>query len=68
MRFSAVYVADEYMAFGYEGTLRLIKAIKDAVTNRSFEKNLAKRSKLPYTDWWYQQNVDAFLKGEKNNG
>ena len=66
--FSAVYVADEYMAFGYEGTLRLIKAIKDAVTNRSFEKNLAKRSKLPYTDWWYQQNVDAFLKGEKNNG
>lgn len=62
---SAVYVADEYMAFGYEGTLRLIKAIKDAVTNRSFEQNLAKRTKLPYTDWWYQQNVDKFLKEEK---
>lgn len=65
---SAVYVADEYMAFGYEGTLRLIKAIKDAITNRSFEQNLAKRTKLPYTDWWYQQNVDTFLKEVKNNG
>lgn len=65
---SAVYVADEYMAFGYEGILRLIKAIKDAVTSRSFEQNLAKRTKLPYTDWWYQQNVDKFLKEAKNNG
>lgn len=65
---SAVYVADEYMAFGYEGTLRLIKAIKDAITNRSFEQNLTKRTKLPYTDWWYQQNVDRFLKEAKNNG
>jgi nitrogenase molybdenum-iron protein alpha chain len=65
---SAVYVADEYMAFGYEGTLRLIKAIKDAITNRSFEQNLAKRTKLPYTDWWYTQNNDKFLKEVKNNG
>ena len=66
--YSAVYVADEYMAFGYEGTLRLIKAIKDAVTNRSFEKNLAKRSKLPYTKWWYEQEVDTFLKEETKIG
>ncbi len=60
---SAVYVADEYMVFGYEGTLRFIKAIKDAVTNRSFEKNLAARTKLPYTDWWYKQKNDKFLQG-----
>lgn len=59
--FSAVYVADEYMAFGYEGTLRLIRAIKDALTNRSFETNLFAHTTLPYTDWWYQQNSDAFL-------
>lgn len=61
---NAVFVADEYMVFGYEGTLRFIKAIKDAITNRSFGANLAKRAKLPYTEWWYQQNADKFLNQE----
>ena len=65
---SAVFVGDEYMVFGYEGTLRFIRSIKDAVTNRSFEKNLAKHSKLPYTDWWYKQNNDTFLRGGNKNG
>lgn len=62
---SAVYVADEYMCFGYEGTLRLVEAIRDAVTNRSFETNLAKHCRLPYTDWWYQQPNDTFLNQGK---
>lgn len=61
----AVYVADEYMIFGYKHTLEFAQSILDSIRNRSFEKNLAKRVKLPYTDWWYQQNVDAFLEGEK---
>jgi len=59
--FSAVYVADEYMIFGYAGTLRFAKAIRDAVRNRSFEKNLAARIKLPYTDWWYSQDKQIML-------
>ena len=61
----AIYVADEYMIFGYKHTLEFAKTILDAIRNRSFEENLAKRSKLPYTDWWYQQNVDAFLEEVK---
>ncbi|MDR0862464.1 MAG: nitrogenase [Oscillospiraceae bacterium] len=52
---SAVYVADEYMIFGYKGTLNFIRNILDTVRNRSFETNLAKRTKTPYTDWWYDQ-------------
>ncbi|MFP3153811.1 nitrogenase [Lachnospiraceae bacterium ZAX-1] len=52
---TAVYVADEYLIFGYKGTLAFAKMVADAVRNRSFEKNLAARVKLPYTDWWYQQ-------------
>ena len=32
---------------------------------KGFEENLAKRTKLPYTDWWYNQNVDAFLEEAK---
>lgn len=61
----AVYVADEYMIFGYKHTLEFAQSILDSIHNRSFEKNLARRVKLPYTEWWYKQNVDAFLEGGK---
>lgn len=61
----AVYVADEYMIFGYKHTLEFAQAILDSIHNRSFEKNLARRVKLPYTDWWYKQNVDTFLEEVK---
>lgn len=60
---SALYVADEYMIFGYRGTLNFAHSVLDTIKNRSFEKNLAKRVKLPYTDWWYQQENSTFLKG-----
>lgn len=62
--FAAVYVADEYTVFGYEGTLSFAKLIRDTVTNRSFEKNLAARIKLPYTKWWYEQGNDKFINPE----
>ena len=61
----AVYVADEYMIFGYKHTLDFANSILDSIRNRSFEKNLAKRTKLPYTDWWYKQSVGEFLVQEK---
>lgn len=61
----AVYVADEYMIFGYKHTIEFAQSILDSIHNRSFEKNLARRVKLPYTDWWYQQNVDKFLEEAK---
>lgn len=47
----AVFVADEYMIFGYKHTLEFAHTILDTIRNRSFEENLAKRVKLPYTDW-----------------
>jgi nitrogenase molybdenum-iron protein alpha chain len=52
---TAVYVADEYMIFGYKGTLNFARTVRDSLSNRSFEKNLAVRVKLPYTNWWYEQ-------------
>lgn len=61
---AALFVADEYFIFGYKGTLNFAKSVLDTVRNRSFEKNLAARVKLPYTDWWYQQNNSSLLKGE----
>ncbi|MDP4177309.1 MAG: nitrogenase component 1 [Bacillota bacterium] len=63
--YPAVYVADEYMIFGYKGTLDFAHVVLDTIRNRSFEKNLAKRVKLPYTDWWYKQEVDLFLESTK---
>ena len=60
-----MYVADEYMIFGYKHTLEVARTSLDTIRNRSFEENLAKRSKLPYTDWWYTQQVDTFLEEAK---
>lgn len=51
----AVYVGDEYLALGYKGTLALARMVIDAVTNRSFETNLARHAKVPYTNWWLSQ-------------
>ncbi|MDR2610358.1 MAG: nitrogenase [Clostridiales Family XIII bacterium] len=61
---ASVFVADEYTIFGYRGTLNFANMILDAVRNRSFEQNLAARTKLPYTDWWYEQNNQAMLLNE----
>jgi len=62
---AAVYVADEYMIFGYRGMLNFAQYVADTIKNRSFEKNLASRIKLPYTEWWYTQQNDAMLLGKK---
>jgi len=61
---ASLFVGDEYKAFGYKGTLDFAHTLLYTVKNRSFEKNLAARVKLPYTDWWYKQNSTTFLKEE----
>ncbi len=63
----AICLYDEYAVFGYKGLYNFANAILDSVTNRSFTENLAKRVKLPYTDWWFKQNSDYFLKKEEVN-
>lgn len=58
----AVYVGDEYLAFGYKGTLALAKMIVDSITNRSFAENLSAHTRLPYTEWWLGQRHSAMQK------
>ena len=53
---ASIMITDEYDVFGYLGTIKLGYRILDALTNRSVERNLAKRLELPYTDWWLEQN------------
>ncbi|MDR3315828.1 MAG: hypothetical protein LBS98_05055 [Coriobacteriales bacterium] len=58
----ALCVADEYMIYGHKRVLEFGQAVLDTINNRSFEVNLARRTKLPYTDWWYQQKPTALLR------
>jgi nitrogenase molybdenum-iron protein alpha chain len=60
----AIFMADEYMTFGYKRTLSFAYTVLDKITNRSFEKGLSARIKLPYTDWWYRQESDSLYKEE----
>lgn len=57
-----VMVADEYSAFGYQGLIDFAYRLIDTVTNRSLVKNLAARARLPYTQWWLQQDSFTFLE------
>jgi nitrogenase molybdenum-iron protein alpha chain len=59
----SIFMADEYMSFGYKRTLSFAHTILDRITNRSFEKNLSSRIELPYTDWWYRQDNASFYEG-----
>lgn len=63
---AAFFLADEYKTFGYRGTLDFAYTILDTIKNRSFEKNLAARITLPYSDWWYEQDNATFFKEDLN--
>ncbi len=62
----AVYVDDEYKIFGYKHTLEFAHNIYDSIHNRSFEQNLARKVKLPYTNWWYKQDVNSLMTKSEN--
>jgi nitrogenase molybdenum-iron protein alpha chain len=64
MGIASMMVTDEYFSFGYKGTVSFGNKILDALTNRSRERNIAKWLKLPYTNWWLEQNSFDFLKQE----
>lgn len=62
----SICVVDEYLMFGYKKTLSFAHQVLNTITNRSFEKNLATRVKLPYTKWWFEQNNYEFIEGVNN--
>jgi len=60
--YASLCVNDEYTAFGYRGLVNFGTMIVDAITNRGFAELFAKRSRLPYTDWWFSQEHSRFLQ------
>ncbi|MDA8233375.1 MAG: nitrogenase [Clostridia bacterium] len=54
-------MGDEHFGIGYQGLINYGQKIAETIANPAYVKNLAKYSKLPYTDWWLKQEPFAFL-------
>ena len=48
---------------GYDGLLYLGNKIADQLQNPGFNVKLAQHVKLPYKDFWYQENAFKYIKG-----
>jgi nitrogenase molybdenum-iron protein alpha chain len=59
---------DEYTAVGYQGLISFGQQIKDVMLNRNFEKKLASKTKLPYTDWWIEQDDPQTFVSSQGGG
>jgi nitrogenase molybdenum-iron protein alpha chain len=46
----------------YDGLIRFGNLLYRAIANPAFTQNIARHSKLPYTDWWMQQDPFTFLE------
>jgi nitrogenase molybdenum-iron protein alpha chain len=63
----SIFAGNQPTEMLYDGLIRFGQAIDDAISNPVYIKNVAKHSKLPYTDWWLKQGTYTFLRGEKND-
>ena len=62
MGIATLATLDEYAVFGYRGLTTFGHRVADTLSNRQFANKLARRLKLPYTDWWLNQESFKFLK------
>jgi nitrogenase molybdenum-iron protein alpha chain len=58
----SLMVADVFTALGYAGVIDFGYRIVDALANNSLARNLSQRVKLPYTDWWFEQDSFSCLE------
>lgn len=64
MGIATYFLTDEFGAFGFNGVLEFGRVLVDKLTNRSLARKLAARTKLPYTEWWIDQESFSFLRPE----
>lgn len=60
----SIFAGNEPTEMLYDGLIRFGQSIDDAISNPAYIKNVAKYSKLPYTEWWFQQGTYSFLRSE----
>jgi nitrogenase molybdenum-iron protein alpha chain len=62
MGIATLATLDEYAVFGYRGLVTFGHRVADILSNRAFADRIAGRLKLPYTEWWLEQNAHVFLQ------
>lgn len=56
------YFEDEHFAVGYRGLIRFGRRLADRCDNPALERQLARRGRLPFTEWWWKQDPYHFLE------
>ena len=56
----ALPMGDEHIAVGYDGMIRVGEALIEILARKKFGDLLSKNIKLPYTQWWLDQE-DPFI-------
>lgn len=67
MGIPGVAVGDENKAIGYQGILNLAETVLAVLQRRKFNEDLAKHVKLPYSDWWLEQDDPSILTKIQTN-
>jgi len=62
-----IFINDEYQSFGYQGLINFGNRVADTLANPTFVKYLASKIKLPYTNWWLEQDSFKFLDATAQN-
>lgn len=57
----AAPLGDEHLAIGYDGMINLGEAVLDVLAHKKFHQNLKEHVKLPYTEWWLNQEDPYIL-------
>jgi nitrogenase molybdenum-iron protein alpha chain len=60
----AAPLGDEHLAIGYDGMVNLGEAVLDVLAHRKFHQDLKDHVKLPYTQWWLDQE-DPYILAKK---
>ena len=57
----AAPLGDEHLAIGYDGMINLGEAVLDVLAHKKFHQDLKEHVKLPYTEWWLNQEDPYIL-------
>lgn len=57
----AAPLGDEHLAIGYDGMINLGEAVLDVLAHKKFHQDLKAHVKLPYTEWWLNQEDPYIL-------
>ncbi|MBQ8060231.1 MAG: nitrogenase [Prevotella sp.] len=59
-------LGDEHIPVGYDGILRMGEILKGVLARTKFNKTLQRHVRLPYNDWWFNQDDPFILSNDKN--